>query len=55
MRTVKEVLDHHVKALNEAKLDEVAADYGEHAVLITKDDGVVKGREAIRGGDYLHA
>ncbi len=48
MRTVQEVFDHHVKALNEANLDEVAYDYAEDAFLITKDDGVIRGREAIK-------
>ncbi len=48
MRTVKEVFDHHVKALNEGNLDEVAADYAEHAFVLTKDDGVVKGRPTIK-------
>jgi ketosteroid isomerase-like protein len=48
MRTVKEVFEHHAKALNEANLDEVAHDYAEQAFLITKDDGVVRGREAIK-------
>jgi uncharacterized protein (TIGR02246 family) len=48
MRTVEEVFDHHVKALNEANLDEVAYDYAEDAFLITKDDGVIRGREAIK-------
>lgn len=49
MRTVREVFDHHVKALNEANLDEVAYDYAEQAFLITKDDGVIRGRQAIKG------
>ena len=48
MRTVEEVFAHHAKALNEANLDEVAYDYTEHALFITKDDGVVRGREAIK-------
>jgi ketosteroid isomerase-like protein len=48
MRTVKEVFEHHAKALNEANLDEVAYDYADQAFLITKDDGVVRGREAIK-------
>lgn len=48
MRTVQQVFEHHVKALNEANLDEVAYDYAEQAFLITKDDGVVGGREAIK-------
>jgi ketosteroid isomerase-like protein len=47
-RTTGEVFDHHVKALNEANLDEVAFDYAQNAFLITKDDGVVRGREAIK-------
>ena len=42
MRTVEEVFAHHAKALNEANLDEVAYDYAEQALFITKDDGVVR-------------
>jgi uncharacterized protein (TIGR02246 family) len=48
MRTIQVVFDHHVKALNEANLDAVAYDYAEQAVFITKDDGVVRGRDAIK-------
>lgn len=48
MRTVDEVFAHHVKALNEANLEDVAYDYAEQAVFITKDDGVVRGRETIK-------
>ncbi len=48
MRTVTEVFGHHAKALNEANLDDVAYDYAEQAIFITKDDGVVRGREAIK-------
>ena len=47
-RTTREVFDHHVKALNEANMDEVAFDYAEDAFFITKDDGVIRGREAIK-------
>jgi ketosteroid isomerase-like protein len=47
-RTTREVFDHHAKALNEANMDEVAFDYAEDAFLITRDDGVVRGRNAIR-------
>jgi len=48
MRTVQEVFNHHAQALNKANLDEVAYDYAEQAFFITKDDGVVRGREAIK-------
>ena len=48
MRTVQEVFNHHAQALNKANLDEVAFDYAEQALFITKDDGVVRGREAIK-------
>jgi ketosteroid isomerase-like protein len=48
MRTVNEVFAHHVKALNEANFEDIAYDYAEQAVFITKDDGVVRGREAIK-------
>ncbi len=48
MRTVTEVFEHNAKALNEANLDDVAYDYADQAVFITKDDGVVRGREAIK-------
>jgi ketosteroid isomerase-like protein len=48
MRAIQVVFDHHVKALNRANLDEVAFDYAEQAFFITKDDGVVRGREAIK-------
>ena len=48
MRAIQVVFDHHVKALNKANLDEVAFDYAEQAFFITKDDGVVRGREAIK-------
>jgi ketosteroid isomerase-like protein len=47
-RTTREVFDHHVNALNEANMDEVAFDYAEDAFFITKDDGVIRGREAIK-------
>lgn len=47
-RTTAEVFDHHVKALNAANLDEVAFDYAQDAFFITKDDGVIRGREAIK-------
>ena len=48
MRTVDEVFAHHGKAINEANFDDVAYDYAEKAVFITKDDGVVRGRDAIK-------
>ena len=48
MRSVDEVFAHHVKALNEANFEDTAFDYAEQAVFITKDDGVVRGREAIK-------
>jgi ketosteroid isomerase-like protein len=52
-RSVQEVFAHHVKGLNEAKTDDVAFDYAENAIFITKDDGVVRGREAIK--KWFHA
>ena len=48
MRTVQDVFAHHAQALNTANLDEVAYDYAEQAFFISKDDGVVRGREAIK-------
>jgi len=48
MRTTREVFDHHVAALNEANLDQVGFDYAEDALFITKDDKVIRGREAIK-------
>ncbi len=48
MRAVNEVFAHHAKALNEANFEDIAYDYAEHASFITKDDGVVHGREAIK-------
>jgi len=48
MRTPREVFDHHVEALNEANIDQVAFDYAEDAFLITRDDKVIRGREAIK-------
>ena len=48
MRTVEEILNHHMKATNEGNLEEIMLDYAEDAVLITKDTGVVKGKEALR-------
>lgn len=47
-RSTSEVFDHHVKALNEGNLDEVASDYAADAVFITKDDGTVRGIDAIQ-------
>jgi ketosteroid isomerase-like protein len=47
-RTINEVFDHHVNALNEANMDEVAFDYAEDSFFITKDDGVIRGRQAIK-------
>lgn len=47
-RTPSEVFAHHARALNTANLDETAFDYAENAFFITKDDGVIRGREAIK-------
>ncbi|MBN1614417.1 MAG: nuclear transport factor 2 family protein [Deltaproteobacteria bacterium] len=48
MRTVEEILNNHMKAIQEANLDEILYDYAEDAVLITKDTGAVKGKDALR-------
>jgi ketosteroid isomerase-like protein len=48
MRTVEEILNNHMKATQEGNLDEIMLDYAEDAFLITKDTGVVKGKEALR-------
>jgi ketosteroid isomerase-like protein len=48
MRTVEEILNHHMEATNGGNLDEIMLDYAEDAVLITKDTGVIKGKEALR-------
>ncbi len=47
-RSTLEVFEHHANALNTANFDEIAFDYAMNGILITKDDGVVKGREAIK-------
>ncbi len=49
MRTVEEILDHHAQAVKDGNLDEIIADYADDAVLISKDTGPVKGKEALRG------
>jgi uncharacterized protein (TIGR02246 family) len=48
MRTVKEVLDHHVAAFGGGDLEEVMADYAENAVAISSRGNIVVGKEAIR-------
>ncbi len=47
-RNTSEVFEHHVRALNAANFDDIAFDYAADAFLITKDDGVVRGRDAIK-------
>ncbi|MBI3988704.1 MAG: nuclear transport factor 2 family protein, partial [candidate division NC10 bacterium] len=48
-RTPREVFDHHLKAINDGNLDEIAADYTEKAFLIIPPDTILRGREAIKG------
>ena len=47
MKSTKEVLEHHQKALKQGDINEVMSDYAPGAVLLTKD-GILKGNEAIR-------
>ncbi len=47
-RGVDEVFAHHVQGLNEANMEDIGLDYGPDSFIITKDDGVVRGRDAIK-------
>lgn len=47
--TPREVFDHHLRAINEGNVDEIAADYAENAFLIIPPDTILRGREAIKG------
>src|SRR5262245_36196662 len=47
MKSTKEVLEHHQKALKQGDINGVMSDYAPGAVLFTKD-GILRGSEAIR-------
>ncbi len=47
IRTVDEVLDHHIRVLAAGLVDEVVYDYAAEAIIITSD-GVVQGLDEIR-------
>src|SRR5215468_1928217 len=47
MKSTKEVLEHHQKALKQGDINEVMSDYAPGAVLFTKD-GTLNGSGAIR-------
>ena len=47
MKSTNDVLDHHLKAIEEGDVDAVLSDYSPDAVLF-RSDGVFKGVEAIR-------
>src|SRR5215470_11130451 len=47
MKSTKDVLEHHTKALRQGDVNAVLADYASDAVLFTKD-GAFKGLDAIR-------
>src|SRR5215475_479112 len=47
MKSTKEVLEHHQKALKQGDINQVMSDYAPGAVLFTKD-GTLNGRDAIR-------
>jgi len=47
MKSTNDVLDHHLKAIEQGDVDGVLSDYAPDAVLF-KEDGVFKGADAIR-------
>jgi len=47
MKSTNDVLDHHLKAIEQGDVDAVLSDYAPDAVLF-KEDGVFKGADAIR-------
>src|SRR5215475_902873 len=47
MKSTKEILENHQKALKRGEIYEVMSDYAPGAVLFTKD-GMLKGSDAIR-------
>jgi hypothetical protein len=47
-RTIESVMAHHMQALNDADLEEVARDYTASSILITKDTGAIRGKENIK-------
>ena len=46
-RSTSEVFDHHINSINQVDLDELALDYAEDAFLITKEEGVIRGKGGI--------
>jgi len=47
MKSTNDVLDHHLKAIEQGDVDAVLSDYAPDAVLF-REDGVPKGADAIR-------
>ena len=47
MKSTNDVLDHHLKAIEQGNVDEVLSDYAPDAILF-RGDGIFKGLDAIK-------